>query len=73
MPSVEKLTRSLVRNRCWGDFREAGKIEPALAIVKNKKRPHANTEYSRELKDGDIFHMENNMAGGIGLARRGTC
>ena len=73
MPSLNVFTRSLVRNWCVGVYREADKIEPALAMEKNKKRPHAKAEYSREVKVVDNFPTSSNMAGVMGLARRGTC
>ena len=47
-------------------------MEPARAMVKNRKRLHANTERCNDEKDGDNLCIANKMAGVMGLARRGT-
>ena len=55
MPSLNMLSRCLVRNRWAGVFEEAGRIDPARAMEKNRRRPHAKTACWRELKDEDNF------------------
>ena len=52
-PSLKKLSLSLVRKWCLGVLREAGKMEPARAKVKNRRRPQAYTVRCRDEKDGD--------------------
>ena len=73
MPSLEKFTRSRVRNECGGVFCDLGNIEPTRAMVKNRNRPHANTERSNEVKDFENWRKASKILGEMGFARFGTC